>query len=318
MSPKGRGERLMVPEAQPRSYYGLPILKRPVWEWPIPVYFFTGGTAGAAAVMAAVAAAKGDRPTARHGRMIAAGGVVLSLPLLVRDLGRPARFLNMLRVLKPTSPMSIGSWLVGAFGTAAAAAAAGELSNRHRHRFLGDAAGYASGLLGLGMSTYTAVLLADTAVPVWHEARVALPFEFAGSSAAAAGGLAMITLGTERAGSARRLAALGAATELAAAKISHRRMGDLRDAYREGAAGRAEIASSVLAFGGAVLAVAGGRSRGVRIAAGAMLAGGALSKRWAVFEAGKRSATDPSHTVALQRRRSHRELEPRDRRVSGQ
>ena len=306
MSPKGRGERPMVPAAQPRSYYGLPILNQPVWEWPIPVYFFTGGTAGAAAVMAAVGATKGDRAVVRHGRLTAVGGVMLSLPLLVKDLGRPARFMNMLRVFKPTSPMSVGSWLVGAFVVAAAASAAAELSGRYR--LLGDAAGYAAGLLGLGMSTYTAVLLADTAVPVWHEARVALPFEFSGSSAAAAGGLAMITLGSERSSAVRRFAALGAAMELTAAKVSHRRLGPLSSAYREGTAGRIEIAGSVLALGGGITALAAGGSRAARIAAGTMLLGGALSKRWAVFEAGKRSAADPSHTVAPQRRRSHPEL----------
>ncbi|MDA8391238.1 MAG: polysulfide reductase NrfD [Actinomycetota bacterium] len=303
MSPKSRGERPMVPDAEPRSYYGLPILNQPVWEWPIPVYFFTGGTAGAAAVMAAAASAKGDRAIARHGRLIAAGAVVVSMPLLVKDLGRPGRFLNMLRVFKPTSPMSVGSWLISGFGAAVAAAAAGEMSGRYPVPTA--VAGYAAGLMGLGMSTYTAVLLADTAVPVWHEARVALPFEFAGSSAAAAGGLAMISLGIEGSAAVRRFAALGAALELAAAKVSHRRMGLPGIVYKKGTAGRVEMIGSASAFGGAVTALAAGRFRTGQVAAGALLLVGALCKRWSVYEAGKQSAADPSHTVALQRGPHH-------------
>lgn len=303
MSPKSRGEQSMVPEAKPRSYYGLPILNQPVWEWPIPAYFFTGGTAGAAAVMAAAASAKSDHATARHGRLIAAGAVALSMPLLVKDLGRPARFLNMLRVFKPTSPMSVGSWLISGFGAAVAAAVAGEMSGRYP--LPTAAAGYAAGLMGLGMSTYTAVLLADTAVPVWHEARVALPFEFAGSSAAAAGGLAMISLGSEGSAAVRRFAALGAALELAAAKVSHRRMGQPGTVYKEGPAGRIELIGSASAFCGAATALGAGRFRSGQVLAGVLLVGGALCKRWSVYEAGKQSAADPSYTVALQRGQHH-------------
>ncbi|HEU4979212.1 MAG TPA: NrfD/PsrC family molybdoenzyme membrane anchor subunit, partial [Solirubrobacteraceae bacterium] len=117
MSP--RGERVMVPDAQPRSYYGQPVIKEPVWTPEIPVYFFTGGLAGASAGLALMAGATGNETLAKRSWAIALVNIGASPALLISDLGRPARFLNMLRMFKVTSPMSVGSWILSATGAAA-------------------------------------------------------------------------------------------------------------------------------------------------------------------------------------------------------
>ncbi|MDX6719212.1 MAG: hypothetical protein QOJ63_1466, partial [Solirubrobacteraceae bacterium] len=119
--------RPTVPRAEPRSYYGLPVLNEPVWSWEIPVYFFAGGMAGAAAPLALAASVRGDRRLARAATTVALAGVVVSPPLLISDLGAPRRFFNMLRMFKVTSPMSVGAWILSAFAPAVAAGAAREL-----------------------------------------------------------------------------------------------------------------------------------------------------------------------------------------------
>jgi formate-dependent nitrite reductase membrane component NrfD len=181
----------MVPEPEFDSYYGKPILKRPVWKQPdVPLYMFLGGAAGVSAILAEGAAAT-DRPGLRRAaRVLAAGGAGLGTVALVHDLGRPERFLNMLRVFKPTSPLSVGSWLLAPFSGLAGAALASELTGRMP--MLGRAAGLGAAVLGPAVSTYTAALISNTAVPAWHEAYRELPFLFAGSAAAAGGGLALV------------------------------------------------------------------------------------------------------------------------------
>src|SRR3954465_1970154 len=122
------------PQASPDTgYYGIPLLKQPSWTWEIPLYFFVGGAAGAAAVVGAVANYTGaDRKLVRDARWIAAAGTVLSPALLIADLGKPMRFLNMMRVFKPQSPMSVGVWtLVGFSAGASATAFAQLLSDRY-------------------------------------------------------------------------------------------------------------------------------------------------------------------------------------------
>ena len=142
-----------------------------------------------------------------------------SPPLLISDLGRPERFHHMLRVLKPTSPMSVGSWILGASSTAIALATARSVLGWFPR--LGRAAG-ATAVLGPALSTYTAVLVADTAIPAWHEARRELPFVFAAGSAMSAGSAVALAGGGAP---ARRLALVGAAGELAATTAMERRLG---------------------------------------------------------------------------------------------
>ena len=168
-----------------RSYYGKPIIKEPVWEPVIPAYFFFGGTAGAAASLGLAARLSGNPALARTATYVDAVAIGVSPALLIIDLGRPERFLNMLRMFKVTSPMSVGTWIVTFSGLASGLATSLEVIGRlPRAKLVAEAA---AGALGPFLSTYTAALLADTAVPVWHEARRELPFVFAGSSAASAG-----------------------------------------------------------------------------------------------------------------------------------
>src|SRR5216684_847509 len=145
------------PFPETNSYYGLPIVKPPVWTWEIPLYFFTGGAAGASSVIAVATQMTGaSGALVRDARWIAAIGAAASGPLLILDLGRPERFLNMLRVFKPQSPMSVGAWTLSLFGTASAAAAIGEELGLKR---IGDAAAFIAALSGVVMATYTGVLL---------------------------------------------------------------------------------------------------------------------------------------------------------------
>jgi Polysulphide reductase, NrfD len=280
------------------SYYGRPIVKAPVWTGEIPVYFFFGGTAGAAAPFALMSELRGDRSLARRAWLVALAGAAASPPLLLSDLGRPERFHHMLRVLKPTSPMSIGSWTLAASTAAIGLATARSVLGWFPR--LGRAAG-ATAVLGPALSTYTAVLVADTAIPAWHEARRELPYVFAAGSAMSAGSAVALVGGGAP---AKRLALAGAAGELAASRLMERRLGALGEPYREGAAGRFARAAKALTAAGAAAMAAGGRRRtGTTVGASLMLAG-AMATRWAVYKAGFQSAADPKYVVDPQRSRA--------------
>jgi Polysulphide reductase, NrfD len=301
----GRGEQLMVPDAEFSSYYGRPILKQPTWKVPdVPAYLYLGGAAGVSASLAALADATGRPELRRVGRLVAAVGATVSVGALVHDLGRPERFLNMLRVIKPTSPLSIGSWLLAPFGTLAAAAAASELTGITPG--LGRAAGAGAGLLGPAIATYTAVLLSDTAIPAWHEAYRELPFVFAGSAMASGGGLGL--LAGRDAGPARRVAIAGAVLELAASTVLERRIGFAARAYTSGRAGTVLRLARVATAAGALGVFAGGwvadrPGRRLSIAGGLLLNAAAAATRYGIFDAGRVSAADPAYTVVPQRAR---------------
>ena len=170
---KSSGEVSMVPQISPTSYYGNPILKSPTWKADIPTYFIVGGLSGASATLALGAQFSGNLSLANRSRVTALVGMGISSVFLIKDLGRPDRFYNMLRVIKPTSPMSIGTWVISIFSPALAVGIASDLFSVFP--FLGSAANIVSGVLGPVVSTYTAVLISNTAVPVWHEARKDLP-----------------------------------------------------------------------------------------------------------------------------------------------
>lgn len=281
------------------SYYGQPVIKPPVWTWEIPAYFFTGGVAGVSSMVAAGARLVGDRELADRARAVAAGAAALSPALLTSDLGRPDRFHHMLRVFRPSSPMNLGSWLLT--GYVPAALGSWLLGRDGRTGMLQRLAESVAGLLGPAIATYTSVLVADTAVPVWHEARRELPFLFAASSLSGAGSTLLLV---DRDGTpAGRMAAMaGTATEIAIAKGMETRLGELGEVYRNGTAGRLSRAARLAAGAGLAL-TALARGKGVRrLGAGLMLAG-SVCERWAVFRAGFQSAEDPAYTVGPQRRR---------------
>ena len=173
--------------ASPQTgYYGMPLLKTPSWTWEVPIYFFVGGAAGASAMLASVGKlTRADQRMIRDARWLAAIGAALSPPLLISDLGFPRRFLNMLRVFKVQSPMSVGSWTLVSFSSAAAASAVlGELERRHvlpRIPVLTDVAEIGAALTGLVLATYTGVLVGATAIPVWNAKVSLIPIHFATS-----------------------------------------------------------------------------------------------------------------------------------------
>ena len=301
MSP--RGEQTMVPEAEFESYYGRQILKTPTWKTPdVPLYLFLGGLAGASAVLAEGAALSGRSDLQRVARLAAAGGAAAGTVALVHDLGRPERFLNMLRVFKPTSPLSVGSFVLAPFSGLAAVAAASEVSGRVPR--LGQLAGLGAAALGPPLATYTAALISNTAVPAWHEAHRELPFIFAGSGATAAGGLAMVFTPVDQAGPARRMAVAGAAMEIVAAERLLDRLGMVGEPYRTGLPGRLmSVSRTTTAVAAVATALLGRRSRVVSAVAGAACVTASVMTRFGIFEAGLASARDPKYVVVPQRER---------------
>jgi hypothetical protein len=298
-------ERAMVPREEPRSYYGQPVLKEPVWAPEVPFYFYAGGLAGASAGLALVAGLRGNGELERRAWLGALAGLGASPPLLISDLGRPERFLNMLRMFKVTSPMSVGSWILSAYGAATTLAAGSELTGRLP--LPGRAAKFASAGLGLPLATYTAGLLANTSVPAWHGARHTLPIVFASSSAASAGAAAIITTPPKYAAPARRLAIGGAVASVGSALVMERALGDAGEPYSKGASGKLKLAAGGLSLAGAALVAAqGARSRAAAIGGGALITAGVIAERWAVFRAGFQSAADPKYTVGPQRARIER------------
>ncbi len=288
------------------SYHGQPVIKAPVWTPEIPLYFFTGGMAGASAGLATLAGLRGNDVLGRRAWAVALANVLLSPALLISDLGRPQRFLNMLRMFKVTSPMSVGSWILSGSGATTALAALGAFSPLFPRTTRAARAGAA--LLGLPLSTYTAALIANTAVPVWHEARRELPFVFGAGAALSAGAGALIITPLEHAAPARRLALAGAVAELAGEELMERRLGPpFQDVYEEGAPHRYKrISQAAISTGAALVAWRGSRHRAAAAVGGALMCAGALATRWSIFTAGHASAMDPHHTVGPQRARIDR------------
>ncbi len=304
----------MVPDAEFTSYYGRPVIKEPVWEpVDVPSYLFFGGLAGASSVLAAGSQLSGHRELARVAKVTALGAISLSAVALIHDLGLPSRFVNMLRVFKPSSPMSIGSWLLAGYGPVAGAAAVSEVTGILPPA--GTAATLGAGLLGPAIATYTAALICDTAVPSWHAGYREMPYLFAGSASGAAGGLGLLAVRPADAGPARRLAVAGASVELAAKQLMMRRLAaapglessrGLAEPYEEGRAGAVLRTAEILTVAGLAGAVLGRRRRVVSALAGASLLAASALTRYGVFEAGLASARDPKYTIVPQRTRLDR------------
>jgi len=307
------GERLMVSPATFTSYYGRPVVKAAPWESDIPAYLFLGGLAAGSSLLAA-GADLADLPQLRRAARIAAfAGGAAGTAALIHDLGRPRRFLNMMRTAKPTSPMSVGTWVLAAYGSLASLAGAAEIAALIPRRVpiagrILDAGARPAGLLAAALApalaSYTGVLLSNTATPAWHGARRELPFVFSGSAAASAGGLAMIGTGVEHAAPARRMAVGGAMVALAAERRMERSMGLSAETLHSGKAKWLLDASRGLTVAGALgTVVFAGRNRSAARLCGAALVAGSVCTRFAVFQAGQESARDPRYTVVPQRER---------------
>jgi formate-dependent nitrite reductase membrane component NrfD len=289
------------------TYYDRPVIKPPVWKRTIAAYFWLGGAAGAAATLGAAAqlAAPGElRGLVARCRLLAAAATAASGAILIHDLGRPERFLNLLRVVRPSSPMSVGAWVLAGFGSAVVPAAA-VAGARGRLGRAGDAAGLIAGALGMPLAGYTAVLLNNTVVPVWYSTHRTLPPLFVASGAVAGTGvLELMRLSEPERRVVHRLGVAARAADLVAGRAVRREAGRVERVarpLRTGASGALWQAGAGLTAAGLALGLLPRRARRARRAGASLGALGALATRAAVFEAGVRSARDPRATFELQR-----------------
>jgi formate-dependent nitrite reductase membrane component NrfD len=267
-----------------------------------------GGIASGSAFVALAADLAGDEWSASVARKVALGAVLPAPVLLIGDLGRPARFLNMLRIFKPRSPMNLGAWCLAAFTAVGAGAVGADLLGR---RSTARGLGAVNAVLGGYLGSYTGVLLAATAVPVWGRSRIFLGPIFV-STAAATGAAAthlVLTASDQRPVghptriALNRLAAGAMLAELTLSTVNERRLGRARDVLSEGRPGRLFRTAKWLAGTGVALNLLGPRRTrplGQHMASVLYLAGG-LAFRMAWLESGKASARD-DEAVALMAR----------------
>jgi hypothetical protein len=292
-----------------------PMMKAPVWTWEVPVYFWFGGMAAGASFVALACDIAGDERSARVARKVALGALLPSPPLLIMDLGRSARFYNMLRIFKPRSPMSMGSWCLTLFGGLASAAVGADLLGREREA---KALGAANAVVGGYLGSYTGVLLAATAVPVWSRSRWFLGPIFVSTATmtgAATTRLVLVALGTPEDHPTRRalvrVESGAMAAELLLSEVNHHRLGRLANVLEHGEGARWFGAAKGLARGGLALRL--GRRRGLGTwadhAAGGAFMAAALCFRFAWVRAGRSSAHD-DEAVALNHRGRATRAEP--------
>lgn len=295
---------------QQAGYYGRPVIKPPEWSDLIPTYFFVGGMAGTCATAAFGERLAKNDTLARVMLLGAASGAAFSGFCLVADLKRPERFVNMLRVFKPTSPMSVGVYIFSGFAGSVFLATACELTGVLRpigRIFEGIAA-----LLGPAMSVYTAVLISDTVVPAWHHGRLSMPMLFAATSLSTAGALGMLFAPAAEAGTARRMAMLGGIGVPLALDRLHTELGPRqKEAYERGEAAVYSKAAKYLTIAGAAAAVFARRNDTIAKIAGGLLLTAGLAERFGVFRAGCNSAHDPSFTIDAQRSRIGDQPQPK-------
>jgi formate-dependent nitrite reductase membrane component NrfD len=284
------------------GYYGIPMLKEPQWSWEIPIYFFVGGAAGAAAVIAEFAQMTGaETELVNDARTVTAIGAILSPALLVSDLGVPSRFLNMLRVFKVQSPMSVGVYIVSLFGPSATAAKIVNWARRNGSgpilKIIEGTAGLFAALTGLGMATYTGVLIGATAIPVWNENIDTLPTHFA-LSGLAAGVSAIQLMGHEESRALNVLGIAASAGETLEGMKLEMEKKPASEAIKKGLSGTITRLGGVLsgplplALRLAAMFTKDSRSRNLVRAASAASLAGSLLTRVGWIRAGHSSARD--------------------------
>lgn len=297
-----------VPSRQPSespTYYGVPILKQPVWLWTIAAYFYVGGLAGMSATLGSALQLVGGREM--HGlvkktRWIATIGATISTVLLVDDLGRPERFLNMLRVFKLTSPMSMGSWILSAFSAAAGASTVLPYGPKV-FRPLANVFGVLAGLLGLPLAAYTGVLLVQTAVPLWKN-KLWSVFALLSGTGAAGSFLLFLPMNAKESLAVEAFGIVGKIGEVLVGNAIEQQASHVERVVRPLQTGFTGIlwqTSKILFIASAVVSIAPGHSKKKRYTAGALGFAGGVCVRFAYFFAGKRSARDPRATFEQQR-----------------
>jgi formate-dependent nitrite reductase membrane component NrfD len=286
-----------------------PVMKPPVWTWEVPLYFWFGGIAAGSSFVALACDLAGDERSAATARKVALAALAPSPVLLILDLGRPERFYNMLRIVKPRSPMSMGAWALTVFGNLAGAAVGADLLGRRKMaRGLGAANAVVGGYLG----SYTGVLLASTAVPVWARSRLYLGPIFvstATATGAAACRLVLSATGVPADHPTRVALAnveTGAITaELVLSIINERRLGPLARALDVGPPGRLFKAAKWAVRAGLVAQLARRRTPAFQHGASALYLLGGLLFRYAWVTAGPSSARDDRVVAEMARSRRH-------------
>ena len=287
------------------GYYGMPVIKPPVWTWEIPLYFFIGGASGMAAVIAMATLVLGHLEITRPAMWIAAAGGILTPVLLIMDLGRPMLFLNMLRIFKPQSAMSMGVYILTPFGMCSIPGAmAMELYARHLLpegilttllHLIVIALVIISGLSGMLLATYTGVLLGATAIPAWHTHRSLLPLHFGIAGLGSAAGILELLNYRPPPLNAISWAAISVETILWLTLF--RRHGLADRAVHEGTSGKllktAEILTGLLPLALRTFGL-------IPFAAGSFILGSLLS-RFGWVMAGRASAKDPMAVFDSQR-----------------
>ena len=298
---------LPEPRREDPTYYDRPMLKESVWEWAIPLYYYIGGLTGASLVLSAAAQLKqsaGLDLLIRRGHRIGFIGSLVSGGLLIYDLGKPSRFLNMLRVFRPTSPMNMGAWILSGTG----ASATGALLLRGRGGLLGNLGrffGCMAGVFGMGLSTYTGVLVANSAIPIWQESRKALPILFGSSALASLG--CTFDIFCERPAERRitnLIGNVGRAAELMAGMAMERHASAVPRVGRPFKRGLSALmwrGAAFLTFTSLVVSTLPNRSRKSRIAAGLLGTAGSLLLRLTVEHLGTVSARDARASFHQQR-----------------
>jgi hypothetical protein len=284
-----------------------PMMKPPVWTWEVPLYFWFGGIASGSSFVALACDLAGDHRSAATARKVALAALLPSPPLLIMDLGRPARFANMLRLVKPRSPMNMGAWALTLFGgLLSGAIAADELKLRPVARVLGGATALVGGYLG----SYTGILLGVTAVPLWARSRTFLGPIFIATATATGASACRLTLvaaglpSGHRTRTALGTVETGAMTaELVLSTINEKRLGPLGDALERERAGHLFRAAKWGVRSGLALRMLRGRG-GVTVhhVASALYLASGLAFRYAWVEAGKVSARDDRHVATMSRR----------------
>lgn len=282
------------------TYYDQPVVKKSPWKWAVPAYYYVGGATGASAVLAAAATALNREALpalAIRPRYLTVLGGAVSGALLIHDLGRPARFIYMLRVFRPTSPMNIGTYILSAFSAAAA------LSVTTRGSFA-DRAAIIAGVLGLGLAGYTGVLIANTTTPVWKQPHQVLPALFLASATASAASLFDLMPWNEREEEAIRAYGItGKIAELVAmGAVEHNvsRIPEVGRPLRDGFSGTLWRTGKLLTAVSLVLHFAPAERKVLRRIGGVLGTLGALAMRFGIHHAGQRSAMNPRATFQQQ------------------
>jgi formate-dependent nitrite reductase membrane component NrfD len=286
------------------TYYDRPLLKEPAWKWVIPLYYYVGGLTGASLALCAAAQLTHDHRfenLIRRCHTVGLLGTTVSGALLIYDLGRPERFHHMLRVFRPTSPMNVGAWIL----LSAGAGTTGAIALQKFSPPAASCLGLASGLSGVALATYTGVLVANSAIPLWQESRKVLPVLFGASAMASVGSACdMFAANAAERRATVTFGNIGRTAEIVAAIIMEKQASAMQRIglpLKHGRSGFLWKTAGLLTGTSLLFSLLRPRGRGKQIAAGVFGTLGSLLMRYAVHHAGVISARDARASFHQQR-----------------